>query len=249
MKNIDLSSDIIDTYYWLSDSYYNIGKYDKVINNSLKIDNLKVDDDNIKYLSILGKSYYKSENYKKAASVLSKVLEKDEDNLEILTLLGKSYSAINNHKKAIEMFVKYDSLNHNDTDNLKSLSKLYYDNEEYNNSINVFLKLTESHPDEPEYWYYLGNSLKNTNQYKEAKESYKKALKINPYNQTYKEGLKSVGSNFLKSASSLVTIFFILVLIVCGIFLFKAKANLGMALPLFTVIIILMFKTISLLKK
>nr|WP_300742200.1 tetratricopeptide repeat protein [uncultured Brachyspira sp.] len=147
------------------------------------------------------------------------------------------------------MFVKYDSLNPNDTDNLKSLSKLYYDNEEYNNAINIFLKLTELNPDESEYWYYLGNSLKNTNQNKEAKEAYKKALKINPYNQTYKEGLKSVRPNFLKSASSLVTIFFILVLIVCGIFLFKAKANLGMALPLFTVIFVLMFKTVSLLKK
>ena len=74
-------------------------------------------------------------------------------------------------------------------------------------------------------------------------------MKINPYNQTYKEGLKSVGSNLFKSASGLVTIFFLLVIIVCGIFLFKVKANLGMALPLFTVIFILMFKTVSLLKK
>ena len=144
-----------------------------------------------------------------AGVLLNKGLERLPNHIEGNYNIGRAYQLQGNKMKSIVLYKKVIQLDPNHMWSLYQLGKLYlYDDTQQ--SLSYFLRAINLNMDNAKVWKEYGDALLLTENIKEAKRAYRRAIKIDPYFVTaynkigelelYKNSdLKSATMNFLKA--------------------------------------------------
>jgi tetratricopeptide (TPR) repeat protein len=126
----------------------------------------------------LGSTYHQLEKYAEAEKAFSTAAGIHEDSCSQCGL-GMVYHMQGKNKEAEAALKKAQELNPSDTCALNQLGRVYYDQERYQEAIEVFQKQINLNPTAINY-HYLGASYSYLDKFKEAREAYLEALRVNP---------------------------------------------------------------------
>ncbi|MEO7960898.1 MAG: tetratricopeptide repeat protein [Ginsengibacter sp.] len=112
--------------------YFNNRQFQKAIEFAQKCKNCKESD------RILGMSYYHTEDYGKAQTLLEKSLAVDNKDAEAAYTLGRTYLELENEKKAIPQFVNAIANDNSRNVWMYELALIYYSLNDFKNAIKYF---------------------------------------------------------------------------------------------------------------
>ncbi len=118
-------------------------------------------------------------------------------------LLEKGDSAFNtnNLKEALDLYNKALNLNPENTVINRKLAKVYHKLKEYKTAENNYKIYLQSNEKETEAWIELGETQRQMGAYKNAKESFETALKLEPNNDLAKRSIMETDNNILSCIS------------------------------------------------
>lgn len=93
---------------------------------------------------ILGMSYYRTEDYGKAADFLQKALSKNDKDAEAAYTLGRTYLELENEKSAIQQYQKAITIDATKGGWMYELGLIYYNQNDYQNALRYFNKAAEN---------------------------------------------------------------------------------------------------------
>ena len=92
--------------------------------------------------------------------------------------IARAYNAIGNYDKALVQYENIVQKNKSQELAKYELGRLYLKLKKYDLAKSVFSQLTENNNPNPEYFYYLGESLKELNLMPEGLVAYKQSVKL-----------------------------------------------------------------------
>lgn len=139
--------------------------------------------------STLADDYYALGNYAKAINAYSKL-----GDVKSQHQIARAYEAMGNHEKAV---LQYKAVIKQDSTNLLAqfeLGKIFDKTKKYEEAEELFKMLTAKSPENPEFHYYLGKSLRSNMNVTSAKESLKKAVELD---STHLRSIYLLGKHYL----------------------------------------------------
>lgn len=124
-------------------------------------------------------NYYNSQNYMEAEKSLKQVIALKPDKLDAYYLLGNTYVKTGKNDLAEQNFLKMQELKPDDQRSQLALISLYETTQQTAKRIAVMEKIAAANEDE-EMWLAIGNMYALEKNDAKAKESFRKALLINP---------------------------------------------------------------------
>ncbi len=119
-------------------------------------------------------SLYATGNYSLAINEYAKHGASSKAQLQI----ARAYNTIGNYDKAVTQYTSLVQNNQSLVLAKYQLGKLYLKLKKYNLAQAVFTQLTENNHQNPEYYYYLGVSLKELDRTAKSISAYKQSVKI-----------------------------------------------------------------------
>lgn len=126
----------------------------------------------------LGLAYNQLEKYGEAEKAFSTAVGIHEDSCAQCGL-GMVYHRQGKSKEAETALKKAQKLNPGDTCAFNQLGRVYYDDERYQEAIDIFQKEIDLKPTAISY-HFLGASYSYLDKFKEAREAYLEALRVDP---------------------------------------------------------------------
>lgn len=124
-------------------------------------------------------NYYNSQNYLEAERSLKQVIALKPDKLDAYYLLGNTYVKLGKNDLAEQNFLKMQELKPDDQRSQIALISLYETTNQAAKRIVIMEKIAAANEDE-EMWLAIGNLYSQDKNDTKAKESFRKALAINP---------------------------------------------------------------------
>ncbi len=130
----------------------------------------------------LGTNFYNNENYPKALENLQQVVALKPDKVDAYYYLGNTYEKMNNNSKAEETFIAGLELDPREQRIAVALMELYEKTNQPEKRLSVMESLAE-HLEDAETWLAVGNLHDQLGNKNKAKNSFNKALELEPENQ------------------------------------------------------------------
>jgi len=156
---------------------------------------LKIQDDNIILLNILGVTYLKKESFKEAENIFKKLLGKNSKDFNALKNLGETYRKTKKFTNAIKYYELYLKINPKDNEIINNLASSYLKNKKYKLATSYYENLCELKPDNEEYKINFASALIDSLNFKKGMKileqllekgtTNKRALSIYLFNQNY----------------------------------------------------------------
>ena len=186
-----------DTYEELTDLYLALNRAGDAI--TLAQDALKQNPDNVDAHRMLGRVYVSQINkgqqgqmderaLRMALSEFQKVTQKDPKDVDSWVTLGRLYSATNDSTEAEKAYNAALGVEPDNEEALTGLALVYGNNGETGKAIEKLKAATEKNPN-PRSLMILAEAYRNQKNYKDAAETEKKALEMQPDNERLQEGL------------------------------------------------------------
>jgi tetratricopeptide (TPR) repeat protein len=186
-----------DTYEELTDLYLALNRGGDAI--AVAQDALKQNPDNVDAHRMLGRVYFSQINkgaqgqmderaLRMAIAEFQKVTGKDPKDVESWVTLGRLYAATNDSSDAEKAYNTALSLDADNEEALTGLALVYGNNGETDKAIEKLKAATEKNPN-PRSLMILAEAYRNQKDYKNAAETGKKALEMQPDNERLAEGL------------------------------------------------------------
>ena len=163
----------------------------KSINNALNLDDIS-EEDRITILLTAADNILRVKDAEKAKEYYEAVLAIDSENDTALSGIGVLYSQAGNHRKAISVFEK--ALEK--TEDEEEKARMYYNLGVAYLKIDELYKATENFEEafllndkDEQAAYGIARALEENKLWRKARKYYKKALELNPTNQSYRSGI------------------------------------------------------------
>ena len=132
----------------------------------------------------LGLAYLQLRKLEQSEAAFTKAAKIHEDSCALCGL-GMVYQAQKRNNEAEVALKKALELNPSDNCAINYLGRVYYKQEKYKEAIEIFRKELQIRPTAFSY-HYLGNSYGYIDQFQEARQAYKEALRLDPeYTEVY----------------------------------------------------------------
>ena len=128
---------------------YKLNKLDKLEEETKKL--LKIEEDNVILLNILGVTYLKKKIFIKAEEIFKKILRKNYRNVDALKNLGKTYRKINKINYAIKYYELYLKIKSNDNEVKNNLALCYIKTKKTQLALSHLEELIKKDPQNQEY--------------------------------------------------------------------------------------------------
>ena len=148
------------------ETLYNQNKLNELEEESKKL--LKIEENNIILLNILGVTYLKKRNFVDAETVFKKILNNNSNNENALKNLARTYKKINKISHAIKYYESYLEVKPNDSEILNSLASCYVKNKKSSLALNCYKKLLKKNPENDVYLINYAVALFETLNFNEA---------------------------------------------------------------------------------
>ena len=143
----------------------------------------------------MGNCYSQKTDYQKAIEFYLKALEKFPNNRELILCIGNAYGNLNNFDKATEWFNKLSIDDIGNIDTLYNIGVIAYNKGDFDRALTFFQKAIEINPEFTEGLFQLGMTYTALDKPKEAVETLKKFMQLDPQSPNY-ESAKAVVEAF-----------------------------------------------------
>jgi tetratricopeptide (TPR) repeat protein len=140
----------------------------------------------------LGMAFYLQRDTKKAIEMLEKSIELRPTSSKSYVLIGNIYRDMSDSKKAVRYYSKAIAVEPaSSIDAYISLAYIYFTTQQTDKAIKTLRRAAGVFPEKQtaQIHYFLGELLSSQNRVDEAREEYKKVLKLDPDNQFAKKRL------------------------------------------------------------
>ncbi len=145
-------------------------------------------------LSVLARSYHKTEQLQKAIDIYERLIVLKSDDAGIHLTLGNIYREIEEPQEAIEVYRQGLNSNPDHIGLRRALAVTEFQQQNFEEAEILLLEIAESHPHLYEIYYYLGQIYEEDDDAEKAQEMYEKAIN---YNSQYIRGYLALGKLFL----------------------------------------------------
>ena len=139
------------------ENLYKLNKLNELEEETKKL--LKIDNDNIVLLNILGVVYLKKKVFNKAEASFKKILNKNPKDKNALKNLGETYRKSDKFSLAIEYYEIYLKNKSKDPEVINNLASCYLKNKKYDLAISQYRDLIKQFPKDQEYITNLALAL------------------------------------------------------------------------------------------
>ena len=136
---------------------YKLNKLDELEKETNKL--LKIDNENIVLLNIIGVVYLKKNLFQKSEKIFIKILEKNLKNPNALKNLAETYRKTNNFSLAIKYYEIYLNIKTKDVEAINNIASCFLKKKEYYISIGYYRELIKIDPTNEEYLTNLAFAL------------------------------------------------------------------------------------------
>lgn len=174
-----MKNNLVDINFLLAICTFNTEKYNETVlllNESIK-DKFVTPD----VYQLLGKAYFKLENFEKSIYSFFEALKWGE-NFEILNEIAETYSKLMNYDKALEFYFKSKKLNPENVESNFGISEIYIEQKKYDEAIEHLIRCIKEIPSYINFYIAIGIAYEEILKYDEALSFYYKALEIFPEN-------------------------------------------------------------------
>tara|TARA_Y100000590_G_scaffold456172_1_gene606229 strand:+ start:640 stop:2400 length:1761 start_codon:yes stop_codon:yes gene_type:complete len=163
------------------ESLYKLNKLSELEQETKKL--LKIENNNIILLNILGVIYLKKKIYYEAERVFKKILNQNSKDKNALKNLGETYRKNNKFANAIKYYELYLEINSNDNEVINNLASCYLKNKKYEEAVNFYKKLAKKNPNDQEYLTNLATALIESLYFDEGMQTLEQLLDKNISNR------------------------------------------------------------------
>ena len=174
-------SKIKNTEFKKLEDLYKSNKLSELEKETKKL--LKIEENNIVLLNILGVVYLKKKYFSEAEPIFKKIFNQNPKDKNALKNLGETYRKINKFTNAIKYYELYLSINPNDNEVINNLASCYLKNKRYEQAVNYYKDLIKKNPNDQEYLTNLGLALIESLNFKEGMQILEQILDKNINNQ------------------------------------------------------------------
>ena len=175
-RAINIEPDNISYYKQRANINYDRNHYFRAIIDFEKV--WKADTNSSKISFKLGVCYQQIKNYKTANKLFIKSFNIDSTNYRISQYLGMSYYHLKQYNKALYYIEKAQELIQPDTKVTRALQSYlainYFMNKQYKLAIKYNKIMSDYHPDNLYYYFFIGESFYQLKDYRNANKEYKK---------------------------------------------------------------------------
>ena len=174
-------SKIKNTEFKKLEDLYKSNKLSELEKETKKL--LKIEENNIVLLNILGVVYLKKKFFSEAEPIFKKIFNQNPKDKNALKNLGETYRKINKFTNAIKYYELYLSINPNDNEVINNLASCYLKNKRYEQAVNYYKDLIKKNPNDQEYLTNLGLALIESLNFKEGMQILEQILDKNINNK------------------------------------------------------------------
>jgi tetratricopeptide (TPR) repeat protein len=139
-----------------------------------------------------GKELFEQGDYRKAEWEFMSALKFDNSDTLTHQLLGKCYVKTGEHEKAVDHFKQYLDENPNDAYTLYLTAATQYNMKDFNRALMNARTADRIRPDNPHTLTVMARSLDKLGRTDEARDTWKRILKLEPENETAKQELREL---------------------------------------------------------
>ena len=199
LKKIYIYSNSYNDAYEIAQQIFKLNPNSKNLIDLIRILSSKKDIDKIKEFETsellndkavyeIAKAYYDNCKLADAERKLQEALKINPDNEDALVLLGKIYFDKNEFEKSKEIFNKFPQTSEN-PEVLNYLGLFAIEDFKFIDAIKYFSKASNIDKQNPKYFYNLGNAYFYNGWFKEALNTYRQAICMEPENLGYRYSL------------------------------------------------------------
>ena len=160
---------------------YKSNKLDELESKIKKL--LKIENNNIILLNILGVVYLKKNFFRESEEIFIKILKKNSKDQNALKNLGETYRRLKKFSNAIKYYELYLKINPSDSEVINNLALSYLKNKKYEEAINHYRNLIKINPNDQEYLTNLATTLIESLNFEEGMQLLEKLLDKNISNR------------------------------------------------------------------
>ena len=160
---------------------YKSNKLDELESKIKKL--LKIENNNIILLNILGVVYLKKNFFRESEEIFIKILKKNSKDQNALKNLGETYRRSKKFSNAIKYYELYLKINPSDSGVINNLALSYLKNKKYEEAINHYRNLIKINPNDQEYLTNLATTLIESLNFEEGMQLLEKLLDKNINNR------------------------------------------------------------------
>ena len=160
---------------------YKSNKLDELESKIKKL--LKIENNNIILLNILGVVYLKKNFFRESEEIFIKILKKNSKDQNALKNLGETYRRSKKFSNAIKYYELYLKINPSDSEVINNLALSYLKNKKYEEAINHYRNLIKINPNDQEYLTNFATTLIESLNFEEGMQLLEKLLDKNISNR------------------------------------------------------------------
>ena len=153
---------------------------------------LAIDQENLTFMKMLADRYFHSSNYKKALSLLKKVLELKDDDHTAMRQIGEIYLERGEFDTAELLIEKAIALKPNNPKYYVSMVEIAYNTKRYQEAISLMEKVVRLRPSNISYMLAIADLYEEQKEESLAKKYYFKVLEIEPTNKKARQKIQSL---------------------------------------------------------